>query len=50
MEESSIQTLTVFYAPEQNVENNDSYSPSAGKPSRVLADFLTGQASVPKNK
>lgn len=32
--------LAVFYRPEQSVANNNSFSPSAGKPSLVVARYL----------
>lgn len=34
-------TIKVFYRPEQNVELNKSYSPSAGKPKKVVEDWLS---------
>jgi acetoin utilization deacetylase AcuC-like enzyme len=33
-------TLPVFFRSEQNVESNNSYSPSAGKPKQALADWV----------
>lgn len=32
--------LPIFYTPEQSVEHNDSFSPSAGKPKHVVAMYL----------
>jgi len=32
--------IAVFYRPEQSVFNNESYSPSAGKPQKVVERFL----------
>jgi acetoin utilization deacetylase AcuC-like enzyme len=32
--------IPVFYREEQNVESNNSYSPSAGKPKQALADWI----------
>ncbi len=32
--------IAIFYRPEQNVLNNQSYSPSAGKPQKVVDRFL----------
>lgn len=33
--------MKIFYRPEQSCATNDSYSPSAGKPAQVVADWLS---------
>ena len=39
--------LKVFYSPNQTVRDNNSYSPSAGKPEQVVKQFLrTGRVDV----
>lgn len=33
--------IKVFYTPKQSCKGNDSYSPSAGKPEQVIADWMS---------
>jgi acetoin utilization deacetylase AcuC-like enzyme len=38
--------IKVFYRDEQNCENNDSFSPSAGKPKKVVETWLTQKLHI----
>ena len=39
--------ISVFYRPEQAVLNNDSFSPSAGKPRQVMSDWQSKEDIAP---
>lgn len=41
-----MKTLKVFYNEKQQVNNNKSFSPSAGKPAKVLKEWLSRKASM----
>lgn len=42
-----MQKLNVFYSPNQSVNNNNSFSPSAGKPEHVVNQFLkSGRVNI----